>query len=390
MKVFIVGAGATGSIMAKLLAQEKDVEQVVCGDVDLKRARKFIVPDPKIVFKVVDAQKKEDVAVMAKGFDILVNAAKPNFNKVLMEAAIEAGTNYQDLASTDNTPREQLAFDQKFKEKNLVGLINSSASPGMTDLLAAEIASKLKRIEYIKFRLLEDVSSDVPFTPWSKEVAFDEFSYKPRVWENGEFKTNNSFSGEEIYDFPSPFMNEKCYLVDQEEVSTVPLYIKTRYVDLKIGGSEVRSARMFYKLGFLKNKPIKVGNAEVSPYAVLLKVWPDVLGIAAMKKMLESGKLHDAHFWAVVEARGYRESRKKTMKAIIRFPSLLEVNKLYAGANHVSYAAGLTAAIFAMRIPKLENKGVFPPVALDKKTREQIIAALERSNVKITEITETK
>jgi len=391
MRVLIVGAGATGSIMAKLLAQDKEVEQVICGDIDLKRARKFIVPDDKITFKVVDAQKKEDIVALAQGMNMLVNASKPDFNRVLMEAALEVGVNYQDLASSDSGAEEQLAFDQKFKEKNLLGLINASASPGITNLMAGELASKLKRIEYVKVRLLEDVSSDVPFTPWSKEIALEEFSYKPWVWENGEFKTYNSFSEEEIYNFPEPFMNEKCYLVDQEEVETIPLYIKTRNVDVKIGGSEMRSARMFYKLGFMKNKPIKVGGVEVAPYDVLLKIWPDVLGLAAMKKLTESGSLHDAHFWLVVEAKGYRDGgRKKIMRAVVQFPPQTVVNKIYPGANHVSYAAGLSASIFALNLPKTEQKGVFPPEALDKKTRDAIVGALEESGVKIIEVSEAQ
>ena len=397
MKILIIGAGATGSIMAKLLAREKEVEQIICGDINLKRARKFIVPDQKITFKILDASKKEDVAALAKGMNLVVNASKPDFNKTITEAALEAGANYQDFESVDYPGQvsrnkgigEQLALDQNFKEKNLVGLLAASASPGVTNLMAGDLASKLKRIEYIKIRLLEDANSDVPFTPWSKESALEEFTRNPFVWENGEWKMYNSFSGEEIYDFPPPFKNEKCYLVDQEEVETIPLYIKTKNVDVKIGGSEVRSARMFFKLGFMKNKPIKIKGAEISPYDFLLKVWPDIMGIGAMKKLVESGKLRDAHFWAVVEARGLDSKKKKTLKAIIQFPSQQEVNKLYPGANHVSYAAGLTAATFALCIPKLEKKGVFPPEALDKKTRSELMEALGQNKVKITEVAES-
>ena len=391
MKILIIGAGATGSIMAKLLAQEKEVEQIICGDIDLKRARKFIVPDPKITFKILDASKKDDVAALAKGMDLVVNASRRDFNKTIMEAALEDGINYQNLDVGEKGADEELAFDGKFKEKNIVGLISAAASPGITNLMAGELASKLKRVEYIKIRILEDVSSDVPFTPWSKEIALDEFSRKPWIFENGEWKTQNSFSGEEIYNFPEPFMNEKCWLVDQEEAETIPLYIKTRNVDVKIGGSEMRSARMFYKLGFMKNKPVKIGNVEVAPYDVLLKIWPDVPGLNAMKKLTESGSLHNAHFWAVVEAKGYRDGgRKKVMKAIVQFPPQADVNKLYPGANHVSYAAGLTAAIFARHIPKMEKKGVFPPEALEKKARDSVIGELERNKVKIIEVSEAQ
>lgn len=384
MKVFILGAGATGSIIAKLLAENSAVEQVLVGDINAKKARKFLLLHPKITFKTLDASKKEDVAAALKDFNLLINAALPDFNKVLMEAAWEAGVNYQDLATYwDDNKVEQLTFYDKFKEKGLVGLINASASPGVTNLMAAELAEKLKRIDYVKIRLLENVSSDTPFTAWSKETAFDEFTWKPVVWEYDHLEKRNNFGGEEIFNFPEPFMNERCYLISQEEVGTIPLYIKTKYVDIKAGGSEIAFARMLYKLGLLRNRPIKVGEIFVSPYEFMIKVWPDVLSLKAMKQLVESGSLHNAYFWAAVEEAGISERKKKVLKTFIMFPPQTEVNKFYPGANYISYAAGLTAAIFALHIPKIRQHGVFPPEALDPEVRASLISEFKKNNIKI-------
>lgn len=394
MKVFIVGCGATGSVLAHFLSQEKNVESVVCGDINLKKARRFLPFHPKITLHTLDASQKDKVAAAAKGFDLLINASLPKFNKILMEACLEAGVNYQDLASEWNeTKIEQLEYNDKFKEKNLVALINASASPGVTDLAAKILTGKLDRVDAIRVRLLENVSSDVPFTAWSKETTLDEATYQPFVWDRGKFVKKENFADEEYFNFPEPFTNRRCYLVAQEETGLMPLYIKTKYADLKIAGSEIEFVHTLYRLGLLKKKLVRIGNALISPYDFMVKVWPDVPTPQAMKKIAASGKLRDAHFWAAVvvsgsttvEKRGEEkpERKKKELRADIRFPSQTEVNKLYPGANYVSYAAGLTASVFALSTSSLKDKGVYPPEALDAETCAHLTDKFKKSGIAI-------
>ena len=388
MKILIIGAGAAGSIIAKLLADKTEVEQVIVGDIDQSKARKFLTPSSKITFKILDAKDPAAVVSAAKSFNLLINASLPEFNEILMKAALEARVNYQDLASGwEDGEIEQLKYAKDFQERNLKAVINASASPGVTNLVAKELASKLKRIEYVKVRLLEDVNSDVPFTAWSKAIFFDEIWHKPLAWEFDRFVAKNNFSEEEIYDFPEPFLNKKCYLLAQEDIGTIPLYIKTKYADLKAGGSEMEFARTLFKLGLFKKRQVKIGDAMVAPYDVLLKVWPDVPAPKDLKNLVEYKQLRNAHFWAAVEERGFRDKKKVTKKAIILFPDQVAINQVCPGANYVSYAAGLSAAIFALAIPNIKEYGVFPPEALSDEIRAQLIDELKNNNIKI-EITE--
>lgn len=404
MKVLILGGGATGSVTAKILAGFGNVEKIYLGDISEKNAKQFLVPDPKIDFKILDATKKDDVLKHLKDCSLLINAAAPHFNKQLLETALEAGANYQDLTSLwDDAIVEQFDHNQSFNEKGLVGLINASAAPGVTNLIVAELASGLKQIEHIKIRLLEDVSASVPLTAWSKERTFDEFSAPPYVWENEQFGERENFAEEEVFDFPEPFINQKCYMVAQEDIGTLPHFLKAKYMDIKAGGSEIEFARTLFQLGLMKKRPLKVGDAMVSPYQLMLRVWPDVPSLEEMRKLVDTGKVRDAHFWAAIEVSGTEVvkvenlaskevstiQRKKTLRANILFPSQSEINKIYPGANYVSYAAGLCAAVFAENIPNLTKKGVYPPEALEAKERDAIIGTLKKQGVKI-EITEVK
>ncbi|MBI4119341.1 MAG: saccharopine dehydrogenase NADP-binding domain-containing protein [Parcubacteria group bacterium] len=394
MKVFIVGGGATGWVIAHFLSQAKEIEAISCGDINVKKAKRFLPANPKITLQTLDAAQKDKVANAIKGYDLLINASLPKLNKILLEACLEAGVNYQDLASEWNeTKIEQLDYDGKFKEKNLTGLINASASPGVTNLAAKILAAKLDRVDAVRVRLLENVSSDIPFTAWSKETTFDEATYQPYVWDRGKFVKKDNFADEELFNFPEPFTNRKCYLIAQEEVGTLPLYIKTRYTDLKAAGSEIEFVHTLYKLGLLKKHLVRIGNALVSPYEFMVKAWPDVPTPEEMKKIAASGKLRDAHFWATVLVSGSvnvekreaekPERKKKEFRADILFPAQSEVSKLLPGANYISYAAGLTAAAFARDIPAMAQKGIYPPEAIDTEECSALAEKFKKAGVKI-------
>lgn len=404
MKVLVLGAGATGSVLAHFLCANEAIKEVVCGDINPKKARKFLRSSTKLTFKTIDASKKESILSHLQGCALVINATMPEFNKPIMDAALEAGANYQDLASYYRSQAfGQLnyleEYHQKFSQKGIIGILDASASPGVTNLMAAELASKFSRVDYIRIKLLEDVNSDTPFTAWSKEIAFDEFSTKPMVWSYGKFVEKNFFGEEESFDFPEPFSNQKCYLVAQEEVGSLSKNIKTKYADIKICGSEIQIAKSLFKLGLMKRRPIAViGMASaisppaqflISPYNFLIKAWPPILDPGQMIKLSQSGKLHNAHFWASVIVGGIIGGKKKAYKSYILFPSQSEINKLYPGANYISYAAGLTAAVFATFMPSINKKGILHPESLDKDTRKSILDKLESFGVKI-EVSEQK
>ena len=61
MNILVLGSGAAGSIAAKILAGFNNIAKIIVGDINEKNAKKFLVPDPKIEFKIIDAAKKEEV-----------------------------------------------------------------------------------------------------------------------------------------------------------------------------------------------------------------------------------------------------------------------------------------------------------------------------------------
>src|SRR2546425_1375380 len=138
MRIFVLGAGATGSLLAQLL--ERQGHTVWCGDRDPERARRFLGKKSTIAVTEVNARNLRGIVRAAKGCQLVVNASASVFNEIVLRAALRLRAHYVDLSShltRHPFKAEQFRYVKKFEEKNRVALINTGAAPGLTNLLEA-------------------------------------------------------------------------------------------------------------------------------------------------------------------------------------------------------------------------------------------------------------
>src|SRR5688500_18086725 len=180
MRVFIVGAGAVGSIIADMLAKELGKRNVRCGDRDPARARRFM-PAKTCELVRVDASTPAEVAKAAQGFDLVVNAGLPDFNEKVMAAALAAKAHYQDLCShlKDLRNAEQSRFDARFRKIGRTALFNTGVAPGLTNLLTAELARGFERRPAARIRPHEEQDADAPVWTWPPRVVGEELASPP-------------------------------------------------------------------------------------------------------------------------------------------------------------------------------------------------------------------
>ena len=134
MRVFILGAGATGGLLAQLLRRRGHT--VWRGDRDPARARRFV--GRNIECRRANARSLRSVVRVARGCQLLVNTAPAVFNETVMRAALRLRAHYLDLAShLSRNPfkAEQLRFDDDFARRGRVALINAGLAPGLTNVL---------------------------------------------------------------------------------------------------------------------------------------------------------------------------------------------------------------------------------------------------------------
>ncbi len=384
MNVLILGYGKVGYVLVKLLLKERAIETIICGDIHFKRRTKH----KKIQFKIVDASDKNQLQKLFKNLkvDLVINTALPHFNISLLEFCLHKKIDYMDLASycpfdpdpNEDIPYQELSYDFKFKKKNLIGLVNAGVSPGLTNLLVRECADALDKIDTIKIRLIEDTGNKELCFAWSKEWMLDEIASKSLVYQNGRFKVKDNFSEEEEeFNFPSPFGKKKVYLTSQEEVGTIPFFIKTKNLNIKAYDSQSEISKFLFKSGLVSEKKIKLGKVKISPFEFLSIVLPDTPNIHKDKK------LEGAVFGISVEVYGKKKNKLKKIRYSAVFPSQKEINQLRLSANFISYPTALMTKLFILSFPKIRRTGVFPPECLDKEVRESILDQLRNEGVKL-------
>jgi hypothetical protein len=296
MRIFVLGAGATGSLLAQLL--DKQGHAVWCGDRDPERARRFLGPRNTIAVTEVNARNLRGIVRAARGCQLIVNASASVFNQIVMRAALRLRAHYLDLSShlTRNPFKaEQLAYAKRFEEKNRTALVNAGAAPGLTNLLAKRAAEALDEVESVQIRLYESTESADPISQWSPQVSFDEAISNPRVYRNGKFLMEKRFSGLEKFRFVEPIGYATVVLAAQDEVATLPYFIPMKNMDVKIGGNEFDRLRRWYKQG-------KLSKSRGLPK---LK-FPDTSSPRKIAKLIRQGVLHNARFAAAVLVSGIK------------------------------------------------------------------------------------
>jgi len=380
MQIFVLGAGATGSLLAQLL--ERQGHTVWCGDRDPERARRFLGKRSTIAVTEVNARNLLGIVRVARGCNLIVNASASVFNQIVMRAALRLRAHYVDLSShlTRNPFKaEQFAFAKRFEEKRRTALINTGAAPGLTNLLVARAAEMLDQVESVQIRLYESSESDDPISQWSPEVTFDEAISSPRVYRNGKFKMEKRFAELEKFRFPDPIGNTNVVLAAQDEVGTIPYSIPMRDMDVKIGGNEFDRLRRWYKQGKLSKSR-----------GIVRQRFPQTVSPRAIAKLIRQGVLQNARFAAAVLVRGVKRGKGKIedehllVRTDCHFPTLYQIRQQDLYTTPVAYATAHVAALFIKNFPR-DLKGVFAPESLPPETRRAIIAGIRNNKVKITQ-----
>jgi saccharopine dehydrogenase (NAD+, L-lysine-forming) len=377
MRIFVLGAGATGSLLAQLL--EKQGHTVWCGDRNLARARRFLGDRSTIAVTEVNARNLRGIVRAARGCQLVVNASASVFNQIVLRAALRLRAHYVDLSShlTRNPFKaEQFAYSKRFEEKNRVALINAGAAPGLVNLLVKRAAEGLDEVESVHIRLYESTESDDPISQWSPEVTFDEAISHPRVYREGKFRMGKRFAELEKFRFADPIGSANVVLAAQDEVATLPYFIPMKNMDVKIGGNEFDRLRRWYKQGKLSKSR-----------GIVRHRFPETSSPRKIAKLIRQGILQNARFAAALLVSGVKRGKKEDRHLLVRtdclFPTLYQIRQQGRYTTPVAYATAHVAALFIKFFPR-DLAGVFAPEMLPVETRRAIVSGIRAHGVKIT------
>src|SRR5215813_7895408 len=375
MQIFVLGAGATGSLLAQLL--EKQGHTVWCGDRDPERARRFLGKHSTIAVTEVNARNLHGIVRAARGCQLVVNASASVFNLIVMRAALRLRAHYVDLSShlTRNPFKaEQLAFARRFEEKHRTALINAGAAPGLTNLLVKRATEMLDEVDSVQIRLYESSESEDPISQWSPEVTFDEAISNPRIYSTRKFSMVKRFAELEKFRFADPVGAANVVLAAQDEVGTLPYFIPMKNMDVKIGGNEFDRLRRWYKQGKLSKSR-----------GIVKRRFPDTSSPRKIAKLIRQGVLQNARFAAAILVCGVKHGKKEDERLLIRtdcaFPTLYQIRQQDLYTTPVAYATAHVAALFIKNFPR-DLQGVFATETLTDDTRRASIAVIGNNKVK--------
>ena len=300
MKVLVLGSGAVGTVSVLKFAQISKVEQLIVADFVASRAEALAsrVNDSRVRAMALDASNGAELvrAIRDSGTTLLLNAALPATNLVVMRACLEAGCDYIDMASggaaDDGIPKldDQFALDAEFRAAGRMALLGMGADPGTSNVYAAYAARHLlDRVTHLHIR---DGDNSVcqghdgflaAFSPW---VFIDECLCGAIAWRDGKFHLEPALSGYEPFNFPELGVLN-TYYVDHEEARTLPRFIGGLEVaDFKLCMDEVtwQTLKVMKQLGISRTDKVAVGGVEVAPRDVVVSLLPHPKDLA--------GRLH--------------------------------------------------------------------------------------------------
>jgi saccharopine dehydrogenase (NAD+, L-lysine-forming) len=299
VRVLLVGVGTVGEAIARLSIDRDWCEAMVLADYSLQRARAVadrIGQPERFIAAQLDARDASAVAEAARAHrcDLVMNAVDPQFVMPLFNGALQADVDYMDMAMSLSKPHpdrpfevpgvklgdEQFAVAGEWESRGRLALVGMGMDPGLTDIFAAHAAKHLLD-EVHEVHVRDGGDLEIPgyaFAPvFSIWTTIEECLNPPVIWQDGEWRTTEPFSGAEAFPFPEGVGPMECVNVEHEEVILVPRWLSTRQVTFKyaLGEDFIDKLKTIHALGMDRTDRVNVKGAEVAPRDVLAAITPD-------------------------------------------------------------------------------------------------------------------
>jgi len=146
--VVLGGAGIIGRTIARDLADDREVKEIVIADLDLDGARKLAdgLGRPGVTAVKADVTDPAALVSLIRGAGAVINSVQYYFNLPVMKACLEAKTHYLDLGGLFHTTRKQLELHDDFRRAGLLAVLGLGSCPGIANVQARTVADTLDTV----------------------------------------------------------------------------------------------------------------------------------------------------------------------------------------------------------------------------------------------------
>ena len=313
MRMMLVGAGAVGESMLKILKWRDPkgewLSYVLVGDYDRSRAEAVagLLADDRFSAVQINATDKEQMKSLIREhkIDFVMDAAPPFASNYIFDAAYEAGANYANMG-TWSVPMEEPAYGlgiensytepmtkynfdrhEQWKEKGQMAVICLGIDPGVVNVFAKYAATHLFDV-LTEAHVKDGGNLSVPgadpdaiqfgFNVWTvlDEVMNPNVEYDQ---EKGGLIVEKAFAGQETFQMPDGVGENTLVKVEHEEVVTFARYLaqyglKKATFKISLDDNLITALKVIDHLGLRSLKPVQVGNVKVVPRDVVAACAP--------------------------------------------------------------------------------------------------------------------
>ena len=313
MRMMLVGAGAVGESMLKILKWRDPkgewLSYVLVGDYDLSRAEAvagLLADDRFSAVQFIATDKEQMICLIREHkIDFVMDAAPPFASNYIFDAAYEAGANYANMG-TWSVPMEEPAYGlgiensytepmtkynfdrhEQWKEKGQMAVICLGIDPGVVNVFAKYAATHLFDV-MTEAHVKDGGNLSVPgadpdaiqfgFNVWTvlDEVMNPNVEYDQ---EKGGLIVEKAFAGQETFQMPDGVGENTLVKVEHEEVVTFARYLaqyglKKATFKISLDDNLITALKDIDHLGLRSLKPVQVGNVKVVPRDVVAACAP--------------------------------------------------------------------------------------------------------------------
>jgi len=402
-RVMVLGTGAQGGAIARLLDREAGVSEIICADYDQKAVESLAGTLEKAQAVQVNAKKVDDIIRVGKGADIVVNALPIDFNMTVMEAALKLKANYQDLCMTElpgKTAVESTEYmfteqNRKFVEAGILAITNTGSAPGLANVVVRETVDKMDGCNSIEMNVYEGVWSKkfIPFW-WSPEVAFQDMSEDPIRFENGRHITTEPFANPVMMRFPG--IDRDIRMVDHSHEEPVTMGLNAekclkgvKNIVFRYGGPHTELSEALYRMGFLSREEQEYKGFKYVPFDLVLHHAPAAPKYTEeIRDIIDGGLITEEGAFQVV-VKGIKDGKPITITVYVNAPGLIDAFRK-AGISHESYLTGQSAFIFTKMMVKdvVTQTGLISPEVLEADARKFFFDECAKLEITFDEIIE--
>src|SRR5690349_18503637 len=286
MKLLVIGSGMMGSAAAFDMARTPQVESVSLADNDVKRAKdvaarvNHITGDKKVRAVALDASSEKAAAKVLQGHDAALSAVPYFLNLGLARAAVEARCHFADLGGNNTVVRQELGLSKKAAQRGVTIAPDCGLSPGMASILGGELVRRLGgRADAL--RLYVGGLPEQPTPPFHYQLVFsvegliNEYVEPARILRKGKLITIDPLTEPE--DFHIAGFSPLVAFHTSGGTSTLPETFEGRVGEcfektLRYPGHYDLLCEL-KELGLFSSEKMKFGTAEISPRAMMSKIF---------------------------------------------------------------------------------------------------------------------